>query len=61
MDAAIERLARKLGDRELAEKLVAAGLDVPGKIKDAKDGDIKAVPGIGPAGLKSIRKVFPKR
>lgn len=37
MDARTSKLAVKLGDLALAEKLVRAGLDTPRKIKAAKE------------------------
>lgn len=59
MDARARKLAIKLGDAELAEKLVQAGIDSPAKIKNAKDADLKKLKGIGPGTLKKIRAQFP--
>jgi DNA integrity scanning protein DisA with diadenylate cyclase activity len=59
MDGRVRKLAHKL-DAKLVEKLVEAGLDMPRKIKAAKDKDIKAVPGIGQSGVDKVRAVFPK-
>jgi hypothetical protein len=51
----------RLKDVELCKKLDGAGLGTPGRIRRAEDKDIKAVPGIGQAGLRRIREVFPKQ
>jgi hypothetical protein len=56
----VGKLVRKLNDVGLCEKLDGAGLGTPGKIRRAKDKAIKAIPGIGQAGLKKIREVFPE-
>ena len=61
MDARVMKLAHKLNDKELAEKLVEAGLDTPRKLKAAKDKDIKAAPGVGQSGVDKVRAVFPKK
>jgi len=37
------------------ERLVAAGLDTPRKIKAAKDADLKAIKGIGDATVAAVR------
>lgn len=55
----IEKLSRKLGgDRELAEKLVGAGLKNPELIKQASDRQIAAI--VGQENLATVRAVFPK-
>lgn len=54
----IEKLARKLGDRNLAEKLVEAGLKNPGMIRRASDRLIAAA--VGQENLAAVRAVFPK-
>jgi len=61
MDARGLKLAMKLGDPELAEKLVRAGFDNPAKLRAASDKQLKAVPGVGQASLDKIRKKFKKR
>jgi len=61
MEPAVSKLSRKLGDTQLAKRLVEAGLGTPGKIRRAKDKDIKAVPGIGQSGVDKVREVFPRR
>ena len=52
------KLARKLGDARLAEKLVGAGFDTEGKIEAAEDKDIEAA--VGKGGLAKVRNAFPK-
>ena len=54
------KLARKLGDKDLAAALVAAGLDMPHKIRQASDEDLEAVPGIGKAKRGQIRERIPR-
>lgn len=54
----VEKLARKLGDRELAEKLVEAGLRNPGDIRRATNKTITAA--VGRKGMRAVRAVFPK-
>ena len=56
MDPRANKLNHRLNDRDLAEKLVAAGLDTARKIKAATDRQIKAVQGIGDATLSVIRE-----
>lgn len=56
-----DKLARMLEDRNLAEALVAAGLDTPAKIKAASDQRLLAVKGVGQATKQKIRERFPKR
>jgi len=51
--AKINKLGRKLGDRELAVLLVAAGLDNPRKIKDADDEVIESA--VGKGGKDKVR------
>lgn len=54
----VDKLARKLKDRELAEKLVAAGLKNPVLVRQATNKAITAA--VGRGGLKIVRAVFPK-
>lgn len=58
MDAKTLKLAAKLGDLNLAQTLVEAGLDTPAKIRAAKDKDVLALKGIGKAALDKIRAAF---
>jgi len=60
MDARVQKLAIKLGDTELAQALVRAGLDTPRKIKRATDKELLAVPGVGQARRAELRKRFPQ-
>ena len=60
MDAKARKLAIKLCDRELAQKLVDAGFDTPAKIKRASDKALKAIPGLGDKTLEGIRERCPK-
>ena len=55
MDAKTRKLARKLGDEELAAKLVAAGLDNPRKVRDASDAELKKILGEAEAGKVRVR------
>ena len=55
MDQRTARLSKRLEDQGIAEKLVAAGLTTPRKIKAATDQMIKAIPGIGAVALALIR------
>jgi len=59
MDARARKLAVMFSDEEAAEKLVAAGLDTPRKIRAAKEADLKAA--VGAAGLRKVRERFPKK
>ena len=61
MDAKTQKLALKIGDRELAGLLVVAGFDNPAKIRKAADGELEAVKGIGKASREKIRERLPKR
>jgi len=61
MDAQKLKLAKKLGDSELASALVAAGFDNPAKIRQASDKELEAVKGVGKAKREQIRKKLPKR
>jgi len=56
----MSKLAVKLQDAELAAALTEAGFDNPRKIRDAKDKDLRAVPGLGTAAIRKIRERFPK-
>ena len=53
MDAKTRKLAAKLGDEDLAAKLVAAGLDNPRKIRDAPDAELKKI--LGKAEADKVR------
>ena len=57
----VRKLAIKLRDADLAEKLAVAGFDNPAKIRNADDKDLRAIPGIGQASLDKIRGRLPKR
>lgn len=59
MTAHSDRLAKKLKNRELAEKLVAAGLRNPGDIRRATNRAIAAA--VGRNNVAAVRAVFPKR
>ena len=58
MNRAVSKLAIKLGDAALAEKLVAAGYRTPRQIRDASDADLAAIPGIGRVTVAAIRKAI---
>jgi hypothetical protein len=58
MSNAVEKLATKLNSRELAEKLVEAGLRDPTSIRQASDR--KVATAVGRANLAAVRAVFPK-
>jgi len=53
-----DKLATKLKDRELAEKLVKAGLRNPGLIQRAPDREVAAA--VGRENLAVVRAAFPK-
>ena len=57
----MDKLAVKLGDRELAEKLRAVGLTNPRRIRDATDKELLSVEGIGKATLERVRAKFKAR
>ena len=57
--AKINKLGRKLGDRELAVLLVAAGLDNPRKVKDASDETLEVA--VGKAGKDKVRGKIAKK
>lgn len=59
--AQIGKLAIKLDDHDLAEALVAAGLDNPAKIRRATDEELGAVPGLSKAGAQRLRVKLPRR
>ena len=61
MDPLTAKLARRLGDVELAEILVEAGFGLPGDIRRATNKRLKEVEGIGVSQVRAIRAVFPKR
>jgi len=45
----------------LAMKLVEAGYTTPGKVQDATNTQLEAIPGVGRAQVETIREVLPKR
>jgi len=53
------KLAIKLRDRELAKRLVAAGLDTPAKIKAVSNAALKKAAG-GQKNVDRIRERIPK-
>jgi hypothetical protein len=50
MDARTQKLARLLGDADLAQELVTAGLETPRKIKDFDKGKLEKALGKDKAG-----------
>jgi hypothetical protein len=56
MDRRVQKLARLLKDRKLAEDLVKAGLDTPKKLKSATDQQI--VRAVGAKNKDAVRKRF---
>ena len=56
---AVDKLAIKLADPDLAVLLVGAGFTNPQKIRNATDRALLAVRGIGQAKLDKIRAKFP--
>ena len=46
----------KFVDAKLVPALLAAGFDTPRKIKAASDSQLRAIPGIGTATVKTIRE-----
>jgi DNA integrity scanning protein DisA with diadenylate cyclase activity len=60
VDVAAHKLAVKLGDADLAERLVKAGFRNPQTIRNAEDKALEAVPGIGKAKREKIREKLPK-
>jgi hypothetical protein len=58
MTASGDKLTAKLKDRELAEKLVEAGLKNPGLIRRATDRAVTAA--VGRKSLAAVRAVFPR-
>lgn len=61
MDPLVAKLARLLGDLELAGTLVGAGFNTPHVIRKATNKQLKEVDGIGVAQVRLIRKHFKKR
>ena len=55
MDSHVQRLALKLKDHDLTEKLVSAGYHTPRAIKDAPDTALLAIHGVGRATVAMIR------
>jgi hypothetical protein len=61
MEPGTAKLAHKLdNDAALAEKLVNAGFDTPGKIERATNRELRETADLSPAELKQVRAVFPK-
>ena len=63
VDARAQRIARRMRGAvpmDVIERLVAAGLDSPRKIKAADDKAIEAIKGIGKATKDKIREHIPK-
>jgi len=54
----MNKLAVKLGDQELAEKLQAAGLTNPRQIRNATDKELLAIEGVGNAAVRKVRRKF---
>ena len=61
MDQRVFKLNHRLHDCELAERLIAAGLDTPRKIKAASDKQVEGVEGVGKSALETIRGRFPRQ
>jgi len=59
MNQRVQKLSHFV-DKDVAEALVAAGLDTPRKIKAVDDKAIEAIKGIGKAKKDKIRERFPK-
>jgi len=59
--AAVQKLAMRIGDPELAALLVKAGFDCPAKVRAASDKDLEAVKGIGKGSVRNLRKKLPRR
>lgn len=59
MNTNARKLASKLGDEDLAEALLDAGLDNPAKIRKAGDKEIRDA--VGPANLAKVRGKFRQR
>ena len=57
-DPRVQKLAIKLADLDLAEKLVKAGLDSPKKIRRASDAEIEKA--LGKPGKSKVRDKMPK-
>jgi hypothetical protein len=53
-----QKLAVKLKDADLAEKLAEAGLDSPQKIRQASDKAVEAA--VGKSGKGTVRKKYPR-
>jgi hypothetical protein len=55
MDIRVVKLNKRLQDKALAERLIAAGLITPRDIKGATDKQLKAISGIGDVTVQLIR------
>ena len=58
MQRTVSKLAIKLGDAALAQKLIEAGYRNPRQIRDASDAELAAIPGIGRVTVAAIRKAI---
>ena len=61
MDAITQKLARKLGDDELAEMLVIAGVKYPAQIRSMSNTDLRAVLGTTSLVNKVRKKIKAKK
>jgi len=62
MNVVVRKMMKATGlERPLAEKLVGAGYRTPGRVEDATDKALLAIPGVGKAALQTIRQVLPQR
>ena len=57
----MSKLAIKLKDKALAERLIEAGFTSPAAIREASDKDLREIDGVGPVTLKAIRAKFASR
>lgn len=60
MKATTAKLARKLDDAALAEKLAGAGFTAPTQIEQATDRELRGLAGLDQAELERVRAVFPE-
>lgn len=60
MDARVLKLDHLLKDKELAARLVRAGLSTPRLIKAATNRELLAVEGVGPVTMRLLREKFPQ-
>jgi ERCC4-type nuclease len=59
MNIQATKLAHRLRNRGLCNKLVSADLGTPGRIRRAPDAEILKIEGIGPKALAEIREALP--